>query len=441
MAPLAELCIQKGFNVSGSDQEMSAEVDRLRSLGASIQTQTQGLQGLHPDLIIYSSAINEKNLVMKEALQQKIPVIKRAKLLGDLMRTHYSLAVSGTHGKSTTTAMLAEIFVHCGEDPSLVLGAQLQSNGSGARNGRSNYLIVEADEYDQSFLSMWPSIAIITNIEAEHLDSYGSLAALEGAFVEFINRVPCHGLALLNLDDDACRKIEKQITAPYKSYALTESADYQAREVRLEVSGCRYEFWHLDKPVCEVELILSGIHNVSNSLAAMAVASEQGLDLSKAAEALKDFKGARRRFEKIGEHAGITVYEDYAHHPTELDAVVKAALQKKPQRLLMIFQPHLFSRTRIFYREIASAMKAVSRVWVCDIYASREEPIVGVDSSMIRDAAKKMGIESVEYGGSLEQCMQLLLQELHEGDMVLLVGAGSIGGKGTMILEAVGTKK
>jgi UDP-N-acetylmuramate--alanine ligase len=358
-----------------------------------------------------------------------ITVVRRAEMLGELMRLKYGVAVAGTHGKTTTTSLVGAVLTEAGLDPTVIVGGRLRVSGTGARLGKSEYLVAEADEFDRSFLRLQPIIGVVTSIDKDHLDTYGSLGAIKKAFLEFAARVPFFGQAILCLDDSNIQEMLPKLEGRrVLTYGLSPQADLRAVEIETTPSGSSFAV-HSDTAgeIGTVELPMPGVHNVRNALAAVAVGLSLGVDFSTIAEALAAFSGVHRRFEHRGTWQGATVVDDYAHHPTEVAATLEAARQAFPQsRIIAVFQPHLFSRTRDLAAEFGRALLAANFVLVTDIYPSREQPLPGVDATLVVEAARDAGHRHVEYRGDWRQAPEVLAGEVGAGDVLLTMGAGDI---------------
>ncbi len=426
MSGIAELLLALGYNVSGSDLKKSEVTDRLERLGAIIHEghRTEQVDGAHA--VVYSSAVRPDNPEVRRGLELKIPVIRRAEMLGELMRMHFSIGVSGTHGKTTTTSMVGHLLTETGLAPTLIVGGKVNALGTSARLGEGEYLVAEADEFDRSFLRLFPTVAVITSVEAEHLDTYGDFAAMCDAFAEFANKVPFYGVVVACLDEQGVRDLIPRIDRALLTYGTTSQADLRADEVVYEGMGSRYEATWRGETLGAVQLRVPGLHNVRNSLAALAVGLHLDLDPATLIAALGTFSGVARRFELKGEGQGVLVVDDYAHHPTEVAATLQAARVSLDRRVVAIFQPHLYSRTRDFAAEFGSALLDSDLLVVTDVYPAREDPIPGIDGELIARAAREQGHRQVVYIPEVREVPERLMGLVQEGDLVVTMGAGNI---------------
>lgn len=427
MCGLAEILQKEGLQVSGCDLTASETTARLNALGVPCQVghDPQHLEGV--DVVVVSSAVPTSNPEVQAAARQGIPVIRRAEMLGEVSRLKWTVAVAGTHGKTTTTSLSGFILTQAGLDPTVVVGGRVHFLGAHARLGHSEYLVCEADEFDRSFLALHPVIAVITTVEAEHLDTYGTVAAMEEAFLEFANSVPFYGAVVACLDDPGVRRLLPRIRRRTLTYGFTSQADLSARLFALTPQGARAQLVFSGKELGELHVPLLGRHGLANAMAATAVALEMGVPFPTVAQAVSSFSGVARRFEIKGEVNGITVVDDYAHHPTEVVATLQAARQRFPgRRLVVVFQPHLFSRTQAFAREFGEALLEADVAFVLPIYPARETPIPGVSAQLVVDAAHAAGHRRVAALPSLKEAAASLPQMLEAGDVVLTLGAGNV---------------
>ena len=375
-----------------------------------------------------SSAVSESNPEVAAARERGIPVIRRAEMLGEIMRLKQGVAVAGTHGKTTTTSLTGMVLTEAGFDPTIVVGGQVHILGTNARLGRGEYLVAEADEFDRSFLELTPVVAVITNIEADHLDTYKDLGEIHEAFAAFANRVPFFGAVIACADDPGVREILPRIKRRAVTYGFSPDADLSARDVKLDASGTCFDVWNGEQGrLGAVRLRLAGRHNVANALAAVAAGRELLVPFDTIARALSAFTGVVRRFELKGERAGVLVVDDYAHHPTEIRATLAAARQVYPdRRIVALFQPHLFSRTRDFTGEFGAALAAADMNIVMDVYPSREAPIPGITGELVADAARRIGPGPVIYSHEKKEVVDTLERTLAPGDLLLTLGAGDV---------------
>jgi UDP-N-acetylmuramate--alanine ligase len=443
MSGIAELLLNLGYEVSGSDMQRTDITTRLESLGARI---TQGHEARNlsdAEVVVYSSAVPPANPEMVAARERGLVVVPRAEVLAELMRLRQGIAVAGAHGKTTTTSMIALVLDVAGLDPTAVIGGRVSSFGSNAKLGHGKYLVAEADESDRSFLKLAPRFAVITNIDREHLEAYRDFDDLKAAFVQFANAVPSNGIVILCWDDPHLREIRSQITRHVVTYGLSDSPDATATDVELKGFGSLCTV-RARKPggraveLGQLQLAVPGRHNVLNALAAVAMSRELGVAWSDIARALGGFHGAERRFQRRGEVNGITVVEDYGHHPTEIAAVIAAAKPIARGRLVVVFQPHRFTRTHFLMDEFGRAFAGADVVVLTDIYAAGESPIAGVTLEAL---AKTVG---AEFKGELRVVKALgdvpneIADIARSGDLVVLLGAGSIGSIPGAVVSALG---
>jgi len=430
MSGIAEVLCNLGFVVTGSDVKKSKNTDRLESLfGVGIAEGHRAENVGAAQVVVYSSAVKEDNPEVQEAKRLGIPVIPRAEMLAELMVLKpYAVAVSGTHGKTTTTSMVATILGHAGFDPTTVVGGVVDTLGSNARLGSSEWFVTEADESDRSFLMLYPTIAVVTNIDKEHMESYKGMEDVVQCFTQFVNKVPFFGAAVICLDDPNVQLIIPNIKRRRVTYGMTAQADISAHSIRYNDSfGSTFTVWKGHEVLGDINLPVPGEHNVYNALAATAVAIELDIPFEKVAEAFEGFKNANRRFQFKGEAKGIMVVDDYGHHPTEILATLDAAKNcAGGRRTVVVFQPHRYSRTKELMDEFALAFNNADVVFVLDIYAASEQPIEGVTAEALTGNIKKYGHKNVTYVGDLEKAADAVLPTLREGDLVITLGAGSI---------------
>ncbi len=440
MCGIAELLHNQDYRVSGSDLREGPALARLRSLGIPVQVGHDEANVGEADVVVYSSAVGHGNPELLAAERRKIPVIRRAEMLAEVMRLKDGIAVAGSHGKTTTTSLIAHVLNTAGLDPTSIIGGRVLGAGGepgGARLGRGDLLVAEADESDGSFLRLAPVIAVVTNIDPEHLDHYGAYAALQDAFVEFCNRVPFWGVSVLCLDHPGVQAILPRMTRRTITYGLGTQADLAASEVAADGEGMRFRTHWRGGLLGNVRLRLPGRHNVANALATLAVALELDVPFARAAEGLESFVGIERRFETKGQARGVRVVDDYGHHPAEVRATLAAARDLHPQRLVVVFQPHRFTRTRDLFDEFATAFNDADLLLVTDIYAAGEEKIPGIDAEGLAEAIGAHGHREVRFVRDLAEVPDALASELRPGDLVITLGAGSIAGLGPRILAAL----
>ncbi|HZS44425.1 MAG TPA: UDP-N-acetylmuramate--L-alanine ligase [Blastocatellia bacterium] len=437
MSGIAEVLLNLGgYVVSGSDLKFSPVTERLVSLGAKVFEghAAENIRGA--DVVVISSAVRADNPEVLEASRLQIPVIPRAEMLAELMRLKYGIAIAGTHGKTTTTSMVATVMQHSGFDPTIIVGGKLNMLGSNAKLGAGDLLVAEADESDGSFLMLSPILAVVTNIDREHLDHFkGGIEEIRQCFTAFVNRVPFYGGAILCLDDPNVQQILPDVTRRTITYAINAQADVTARQITMDQSfGSEFVVYHKYNEFGRMKLKVPGLHNVYNSLAALAVAFEFDIPFGMAAAALSEFRGADRRFQFKGEKNGITVVDDYGHHPTEVQATLAAA-KTSGRRVVVMFQPHRYTRTQHLKDEFARSFYGADVVLVTDIYAASETPIQGVTSGDLVNAIKKYGHRNVSYAGSLDEATSRLKEVVQSGDLVLTLGAGNVWRCGEELLK------
>jgi UDP-N-acetylmuramate--alanine ligase len=438
MSGIAEILLDQGFTVSGSDAAASETTERLQKLGATV---FQGHQPEHvaPDVdaLVYSSAVSLDNPEIVEARRRKIPIIRRAEMLAEVMRLKYGIGIAGTHGKTTTTSMISLVLMEGGLDPTVIVGGKLSGlGGTNARLGKGEFIVVEADEFDRSFLSITPTIAVLTTLETDHLDCYRDLEDIKGAFIQFASKVPFYGFVVLCLDEPALLDIMPQLSKKkIITYGLNPQADVQAVEVRHRENTSTFTVVRGRAELGAITLQVPGKHNIQNALAAISVGLELGVPFGKIKSGIEQFTGVYRRWEKKGEVNGVVVYDDYAHHPTECRATLEGVKAGWRRRVVCVFQPHLFTRTRDFYEEFAKAFLLSDVLVVTDVYPAREEPIQGVTGELIVEAAKRFGHKEVHYVPEKKQIPAFLKSHVQDGDIVITMGAGDIWKYGEEFLK------
>jgi UDP-N-acetylmuramate--alanine ligase len=433
MCGIAEVLLNLGYQVSGSDLRTGETTERLAGLGGRIFQGHEAANVEGAQVVVYSTAVKPDNPEVVAARAQGIPVIPRADMLAELMRMKYGIAVAGSHGKTTTTSLVAAVLARGGLDPTIVVGGRLQSTGSNARLGHGQFLVAEADESDGSFLRLSPAVAVITNIDREHLDHYGSLEELRQAFIYFANRVPFYGVSILCADDPQVRGILPQVTKRHLLYGTAPDAGLRAEDVRLGPEGASFRVISDGRELGTVRLALPGLHNVLNALAAMAVGLELEVAFGHIVEALGTFRGVGRRFETRGEVGGVKVVDDYGHHPTEIAATLAAA-RTLGRRVLVLFQPHRYTRTALLHREFGSCFGDADKVWVLDIYPAGESPVPGVTARTIVQSAEALGQKQLVHIGDAGAAVEAVAREARPGDLVLTLGAGDVGKLGEQLL-------
>jgi UDP-N-acetylmuramate--alanine ligase len=440
MCGLAELLHTQGTRVSGSDLREAPTLERLRSLGIEVQIGHAAENLGSVDVVVYSSAVPPHNPELREAERRGIPVIPRAEMLAESMRLKEGIAVAGSHGKTTTTSLVAHVLSFAGLDPTAVIGGRVfapDTAPSTTRLGAGDLLVAEADESDGSFLRLAPVVAVVTNIDPEHLDHYGSFEALQDAFASFANRVPFWGLSVLCLDHPGVQAIVPRMTRRTATYGFASQADWVASGVRSEPPGTRFEVRRRSERLGEVRLRLPGRHNVLNALATLAVADELGVPFATAAAALAGFLGIERRFETKGERGGVRVVDDYGHHPAEIRATLEAARETHAGRIVVAFQPHRYTRTRDLWHEFVSAFNDADVLVLSDIYPAGEAKIPGIEAAPLADAIRAHGHREVRFAANLDDVLAALVATARPGDLVVTLGAGSISQVGGRLLEAL----
>ncbi|MBC8166030.1 MAG: UDP-N-acetylmuramate--L-alanine ligase [Bryobacteraceae bacterium] len=437
MSGIAEILLNLGYQISGSDLKLTPITDRLVSLGAKVFEGHAAANIAGAKALVISSAVDQTNPEVQEARKIGIPVIPRGELLAELMRLKFGIAIAGSHGKTTTTSMVATILNYAGLDPTVVVGGRVSTmGGSNARLGASQFLVVESDESDGSFLKLSPILAVVTNIDREHLDHYqGGITEIENAFSDFVNKVPFYGAAIVCLDDENIQHILPRIgrrvitygTSAQTMLTITQvNCGHLSSDFSLRFRGDDLGFFHLAVP---------GAHNVLNASAAVAVAMELGVETAIIRDGLAEFRGVDRRFQQRGTERGVTVIDDYGHHPTEIRATLAAARDCRFGRILVIFQPHRYSRTYHLLDEFAHAFHQADGVCVLDIYAASEQPIAGVTAEALVDRMKAFGQRSAQYSGTIDNAVEAIAAEVREGDLVMTLGAGNVWQAGDLLLQ------
>ncbi len=426
MSGLAEILRNLEFSVSGSDLKDGETTQRLRHLGVRVDLGHRAENVHGADVVVYSSAVSRSNPEMTEAVALGIPVIQRAEMLAELMRVKYGVALAGSHGKTTTTSLVATVLRAAGLDPTVVVGGRMAAFGSNARLGEGDLLVAEADESDGSFLRLTPTIAAVTNIDPEHLDHYGTHAALKEAFLQFIEKVPFYGLAVLCLDHPDVQELLPRIQRRHVTYGLSPQADYSARGVRFEGTSTHFEAFRRGETLGEFSVKMPGQHNVLNCLAAIAIADELEVPLDVMKEALATFHGVARRFTVVAEVDGIALIDDYGHHPAEVRATLAAARRAYGGRVLVAFQPHRYTRTQLLFEEFTRAFNEADLLYLADVYAAGEEKIPGVDSSKLADGITRHGHHATSYLADRSAIVRKLVDAARPGDVVIALGAGDI---------------
>jgi len=436
MSGIAEILLNMGYEISGSDLNESEQTRRLKELGAQV------FQGHFPSnikdyhVVVTSTAIDPNNPELIEARKRNIPIIHRSEMLAELVRLKHGIGVAGTHGKTTTSSMLAYLLFHGGVNPTAVIGGKVLNFGSNARVGEGKYIVFEADESDGSFIKLLPSIGIVTNIDADHLDHYKYFNNVKEAFIEYINNIPFYGYSVLCIDDPVVREILPRIERPYVTYGFTDDADLRAVNVRLEESCMKFEAVQGEGSLGEFSITSLGNHNVLNALSVIAVALDLQVPLEQIREGLAAFQGVGRRFERIGEEKGVLVIDDYGHHPTEIRATL-AALKKLDRRLLVIFQPHRYSRTELLWDEFGQSFANADEIFLAEIYPAGEKPVEGISSSLIAESIEKHENRKATVIEKFEDIPDVIAKSAQKGDVIVTLGAGDIYKSGRLIIEKI----
>lgn len=434
MSAIAKVLLEMGYTVSGSDLKASSTTRRLAELGAVtyIGHRRENLDS--PDLLVVSSAVPETNVEVVAAREADIPILQRGEMLAYLMAMKRGIAVAGSHGKTTTTSMISLVLEKTGLDPTVLIGGELNDIGGNAKLGHGEYLVAEADESDGSFLKLRPEIAVVTNIEDDHLDYYGTVDRIVAAFANFIAGVKRGGIAVLCIDNGYVNKIAREAEGRVITYSIRGDADITAGDITSEGLGTRSQVVVRGQEMGELVLKVPGEHNVANALAAIAVGLEVGLSFDQISRTLETFRGVHRRFELVGEVAGVRVVDDYGHHPTEIMATLKAARQGGFARIIAVFQPHRYTRTKFLHEEFGRAFGDADEVIITDIYSAGETPILGVSAQLIVEKTAAQG-QKVTYIPKLEDIPSYLAPRVKEGDLVLTIGAGDVWRVGEMLIE------
>ena len=441
MSGIAEILLNQGFEVSGSDLNLTEITKRLADLGAEIYEGHSPDNVKDADVLVYSSAVIPDNPEVRAAAERNIPIIKRAEMLAETMRMKYGIGIAGTHGKTTTTSMVGLTLTEGGIDPTIIVGGKLSGlGGTNARLGNGEFIVVEADEFDRTFLKLTPTIAAITTLESEHLDTYKDLDDIKTSFVEFANKVPFYGFVVLCLDEAALQDIIPQINKTIFTYGTTAQADVRAIDIEHEGFNSRYTVIYKGNELGQIRLNLPGVHYVKNSLVAVTIGMELGIDFKIIKKALEKFMGVYRRFETKYKN-DILVLDDYAHHPTETSVTLAGIRAAWDRRLVVVFQPHLYSRTKDFYQDFGKSFLN-SDVFVCtDVYPAREKPIEGVSGELISNATKKLGHKNVFYIKDKNEIPNQLLQLKKKDDIIITMGAGDIWKYGEKFVELLKKEK
>ncbi|MBM4338621.1 MAG: UDP-N-acetylmuramate--L-alanine ligase [Deltaproteobacteria bacterium] len=426
MSGIAEVLLNLGYQISGSDVKESEVTRRLQTLGCEIHYGHKRENVKEADVVVVSSAIRPSNPEIKVAEERLIPIIPRAEMLAELMRMKVGIAIAGTHGKTTTTSLIATILGAAGLDPTVVIGGRLNSIGSNAKLGQGEFLVAEADESDGSFLKLMPTIAVVTNIDPEHLDYYKGIDEIKEAFLNFLNKIPFFGLAVLCLDHPNVQSLLPKLKKRFTTYGLTTQADFHAEEIEFDGPSTAFDVLYHKKKIGRLRIRMPGLHSVYNSLAAVATAFELEIPFKTVQEALKDFGGIQRRFQIKGEKKGVLIVDDYGHHPVEIIATLKAAKAGWKRRVIAVFQPHRYTRTQTLFQEFLAAFYEADILILTDIYAAGEDRIEGVEAKALFEGIREYGHKEVTYLPDKKEIVDHLLGIVVPGDMVITLGAGDI---------------
>jgi UDP-N-acetylmuramate--alanine ligase len=435
MSGIAEVLLTMGYEVSGTDARKSAVTERLESLGSSIGIGHDPSAVREADVVVISSAIPRDNVEVVEAERLGIPVIPRAEMLGELMRMKYGIAVGGSHGKTTTTSLIAEVLSQGGLDPTVVVGGRIKVLGTGAKLGKGDYLVAEADESDGSFMTLVPALAVVTSIDEEHMDYYEDLDAIKDAFVTFMNMVPFYGASIVCLDQSNVQSVLPRVKRRLISYGLTRQADVMGDEIESQGLKSTYTLRFGGRQLGKISISMPGLHNVYNSLAACAVGLELGVDFSAIKKALENFQGIGRRFEIKGEKKGIIVLDDYGHHPSEVETTLRAAQATWGGRVIVVFQPHRYSRTEKLHEMFGKCFYDADVLFLTDVYAAGEKPIEGVSSKLIYDSLVSFGHHNVTHLSDYGEIVDHVVEVARPGDVIVTLGAGDVHELCARILE------
>jgi len=445
MSGIAEVLLNLGYKVSGSDLKSSAITQRLASLGATVFEGHRAENVNEAEVVVASSAVSLENAEIAQARELHIPVIQRAEMLAELMRLKYGIAIAGMHGKTTTTSMVAAVLASGGLDPTVVVGGRVDAMGSNARLGKSQYLVAEADESDRSFLKLSPILSVVTNIDREHMDCYRNMGDVKRTFLDFMDRVPFYGMVVVCNDDPVLRRLLPQVRRRTLTYGTRRLSDFHIR-VGETTPGegsptTRFRVTYGKQELGEFRLHVPGLHNVLNATAALAVGVGLDIQTEQIRSALENFRGVDRRFQLRGKAAGVSVIDDYGHHPTEIRATLAAARQCGFRRIHVVFQPHRYTRTRDLMDEFATAFAEADTLLILDIYAASEALIAGITGEALAQRVAEAGGKRARYVASFAQAAEAIAEEAKDGDMVLTLGAGNVSQIGPMILERLGAKQ
>lgn len=426
MSGIAEVLLNLGYHISGSDIKETEVTRRLQALGCEISYGHRKENVREVDVVVISSAIRQGNPEVEAAEQRLIPVIPRAEMLAELMRMKIGIAIAGTHGKTTTTSLIATVLAAGGLDPTVVIGGRLNSIGSNARLGQGDFLVAEADESDGSFLKLMPTIAVVTNIDPEHLDYYRGIDEIKETFLSFLNRIPFYGLAVLCLDHPNIQSLIPRLKKRFTTYGLTTQADFQAKEIVFEGLSTTFDVIYRNQDISRLKIQMPGLHNVYNALATLATAFELDIPFRVVQETLRDFSGIQRRFQIKGEKKGILIVDDYGHHPVEIMATLRAARTGWERRIVAVFQPHRYTRTQTLFHDFLTAFNEANVLILTDIYPAGEDPIDGVEAKALFEGIRDYGHKDVTYIADKNKIVDHLLRITTPGDLVITLGAGDI---------------
>ena len=440
MSGIAEVLLNLGYEISGSDIRETEITRRLKQLGAQIYYQHHQKNVRGAEVVVVSAAVKEGNPEIKEAAEKLIPIIPRAEMLAELMRMKYGVAVAGTHGKTTTTSLIATVLAHGGLDPTVVIGGKLNSIGSNAKLGQGDFLVAEADESDGSFLKLLPTIAVVTNIDPEHLDYYQGIDQIKETFLQFIDKIPFFGLAVLCLDHENVQSLIPRLRKRFTTYGLSSQADFQANDMRFDGPHTSFELVHRGNHIGRLAIQMPGIHNVYNVLATAATAFELDVGFKTLQEALVEFSGIHRRFQMKAQIEDILVFDDYAHHPTEIKATLRAAKSGWRRRIVALFQPHRYTRTKALFDDFLTAFYEADVLIITDIYPAGEDEIEEVHARHLLEGIREHGHRDAHYISDRDEILHYLLRVIMPGDLVITLGAGDIYRVGEDLIEGLEKK-
>jgi len=435
MSAIAKVLLEKGYRISGSDVTTTDTTYKLEKMGATVYQGHHANNVKGVDAVVVSSAIAETNAELLAAQALRIPIYHRADMIAGLMEKQKGIAVAGAHGKTTTTSMISLMLEKLGTDPTIIIGGELHDIGGNAKLGSGEYLVAEADESDGSFLKLAPKIAVVTNIEDDHMDFYGTIENIVDAFKQFLQQLTEGSLAVLCADNEYVRTLAAELDNPFVTYALNYQADYTIKNIRTQGVQSLFDVYYQGEFLGEMELNVPGEHNIANSLAAIAVGRYIGFTLEQIRGALQCFSGAKRRFQTKGEIDGIWVVDDYAHHPTEIRSTLMAAQQTKPKRLIAVFQPHRFTRTKLLREEFGKAFSGADVIVLTDVYAAGEQPIPGINGALLAQEVEQQEGRSVIYIEGREDIPDYLYSIAQDGDLIITMGAGNIWQAGELLVE------